>query len=172
MQWNLNVQQQLTPTLAAMVAYVGSRGVHQPFRVDEANLVIPPKTPYGYLWPKVDVFGNTFSTSPKCNVTDLSGPAEDPSCASPPIINPNFGSVRGIFYEGHSYYNALEAQLAKRMSHGLQVQGTFTWAKSMDTSSASVAGDSFGNSISRLPWVDLSFSRVISAFNRGSTFVV
>src|ERR1700674_210925 len=27
MQWNLNVQQQLTPTLAAMVAYVGSRGI-------------------------------------------------------------------------------------------------------------------------------------------------
>src|SRR5712691_1952944 len=44
MQWNLNVQQQLAPSLAAMVAYVGSRGVHQPFRVDDANLVIPTKT--------------------------------------------------------------------------------------------------------------------------------
>jgi len=31
-QWNLNVQYQLTTNLAAMVAYVGSRGVHQPFR--------------------------------------------------------------------------------------------------------------------------------------------
>src|SRR6202035_1412346 len=37
-QWNLNLQYQLTPNLAAMVAYVGSRGVHQPFRVDEADL--------------------------------------------------------------------------------------------------------------------------------------
>ena len=61
MQWNLNVQQQLTPTLAAMVAYVGSRGVHQPFRVDEADLVIPTKTPYGYLWPQVDANGNLTS---------------------------------------------------------------------------------------------------------------
>src|SRR6266403_1992486 len=51
MQWNLNVQQQLTPSLAAMVAYVGSRGVHQPFRVDDANLTLPTKTPAGYLWP-------------------------------------------------------------------------------------------------------------------------
>src|SRR6202047_4739637 len=41
-QWNLNVQYQLTTNLAAMVAYVGSRGVHQPFRVDEADLIIPP----------------------------------------------------------------------------------------------------------------------------------
>jgi len=158
MQWNLNVQQQLTPTLAAMVAYVGSRGVHQPFRVDEADLVIPTKTQYGYLWPQVDINGNLTS---------------GPNAGSPPsTINPNFGSVRGMFYEGHSYYNALEAQLAKRMSRGFQVQGTFTWAKSMDTSSASVAGDTFGNSISSLSWFDLRLSRGLSDFNVGRTLVV
>jgi hypothetical protein len=170
-QWNFNIQQQITPTLAGMLAYVGSRGVHQPFKVDEADLVIPTKTPQGYLWPKVDVFGNTFS-SPLCAGTDLNGPADDASCAPPPTINPNFGSVRGMFYEGHSYYNALEAQLAKRMSHGFQVQGTFTWAKSMDTSSASTAGDTFGNSISSLHWFDMRLSRGLSDFNVGRTLVV
>ncbi len=171
MQWNLNVQQQLTPSLAAMVAYVGSRGIHQPFRVDEADLVIPTKTPYGYLWPKVDAFGNIFS--PVCNATDPNGPPDtDPSCLPPNTINPNYGSVRGMFYEGRSYYNALEAQLAKRMSHGFQVQGTFTWAKSIDTSSASVAGDTFGNSISSLPWFDLRLNRGLSDFNVGRTFVL
>ena len=162
MQWNLNVQQQLTPTLTGMVAYVGSRGVHQPFKVDEADLVIPTKTPYGYLWPQVDVFGNPRRLSPVLTL----GPHP------PNPINPNFGSVRGIFYEGHSYYNALEAQLAKRMSHGFQVQGTYTWAKSMDTSSASVAGDTFGNSISSLHWFDMRLSRGLSDFNVGRTLVV
>jgi hypothetical protein len=158
MQWNLNVQQQLTPSLAAMIAYVGSRGVHQPFRVDEADLVIPAKTPFGYLWPQVDASGNLTT---------------GPNAGNPPNpINPNFGSVRGMFYNGHSYYNALEAQLAKRMSHGFQVQGTFTWSKSMDTSSASVAGDSFGNSISSLHWFDLRLSRGLSDFNVGRTFVL
>ncbi|PYX87290.1 MAG: hypothetical protein DMG68_12285, partial [Acidobacteria bacterium] len=146
-QWNLNVQQQLTPSLAGMVAYVGSRGVHQPFRVDEANLTIPTKTSAGYVWP-----------------FDSSGNPLDP-------INTNFGSVRGMFYNGHSYYNAFEGQLAKRLSHGLQMQGTFTWSKSMDTSSASVAGDSFGNSISSLDWFDLRLSRGLSDFNVGRTFV-
>jgi hypothetical protein len=158
MQWNLNVQQQLTPTLAAMVAYVGSRGIHQPFKVDESDLVIPTKTPYGYLWPQVDANGN-LTTGPNAG-------------NQPTPINPNFGSVRGIFYEGHSYYNALEAQLAKRMSHGLQVQGTYTWGKSMDTSSASVAGDTFGNSISSLHWFDMRLSRGLSDFNVGRTLVV
>src|SRR5215469_8576480 len=141
MQWNLNLQQQITPTLAGMLAYVGSRGIHQPFKVDEADLVIPTLTQYGYLWPQVDGNGNL-----------VSGPN---SGNQPNPINPNYGSVRGIFYEGHSYYNALEAQLAKRMSHGFQVQGTYTWGKSMDTSSASVAGDTFGNSISSLHWFDM-----------------
>ena len=169
-QWNFNIQQQITPSVAAMVAYVGSRGVHQPFKVDEANLVIPPKTANGYLWPKVDVFGNTFS--PLCAGTDLNGPPDDPSCAPPNTVNTNFGSIRGLFYEGHSYYNALEAQLSKRLSHGFQVQGVFTWAKSMDTSSASVAGDTFGNSIASLPWFDMRLSRGLSDFNVDKTLVV
>jgi hypothetical protein len=171
MQWNFNIQQQLTPTLAAMVAYVGSRGVHQPFKVDEANMVIPTKTPSGYLWPKVDLDGNVFSSL--CNRTDPNAPPDsDPSCAPPNPINTSFGSVRGMFYRGHSQYDALEAQLAKRMSHGFQVQGTFTWSKSIDTSSASVAGDTFGNSISSLHWFDLNLSRGLSDFNVGRTFVV
>src|SRR5260370_27309392 len=171
MQWNLNVQQQLTATLAAMGADVGSRGVHQPFRVDEANLVLPTKPPLGYLWPQVDALGNIFT--PQCNQLDPGGfDPPPPTCNPPNPINTHFGSVRGMFYEGHSYYNALEAQLAKRMSHGFQVQGTFTWAKSMDTSSASVAGDTFANSISSLDWFDLRLSRGLSDFNVGRTLVV
>jgi outer membrane receptor protein involved in Fe transport len=170
MQWNLNIQQQITPSLAALVAYVGSRGVHQPFRVDEANLVLPTKTPLGYLWPQTDVLGNIYSPG-VCNQTDPNG--SDPAqCAPPNPINPNFGSVRGMFYRGSSYYNALETQLSKRMSHGFQVQGAFTWSKSIDTSSASVAGDTFGNSISSLPWFDLKLNRALSDFNVGRTFVV
>ena len=171
MQWNLNVQQQLTPSLAAMVAYVGSRGIHQPFRVDESNFVLPAKTEAGYLWPKVDVLGNIYT--PQCNQTDPNlEEAPGSQCAPPQPINPNFGSVRAMFYEGHSYYNALEAQLAKRLNHGFQVQGTFTWAKSIDTSSASGAGDSFGNSIASLPWFDLKLNRGLSDFNVGRTFVL
>ena len=51
MQWNLNVQRELMPDLTAMVAYVGSRGVHQPFRADDINTVLPTLTSAGYLWP-------------------------------------------------------------------------------------------------------------------------
>jgi len=152
-QWNLNVQYQLTPSVAAMVAYVGSRGVHQPFRVDEANLVLPTKTSAGYVWPYDPTPGDNFG-----------GPL-DP-------INTHFGTVRGMFYQGRSYFNAMELQLAKRMSHGFQVQGTFTWGKSMDTSSATVAGDAFNNSISSLDWFDMKLTRGLSDYNVGRSFVL
>jgi len=158
MQWNLNLQYQLTPSLATMVAYVGSRGVHQPFRVDEADLTIPTVTSAGYLWPQVDANGNLTS---------------GPNAGNPPDpLNPAYGSIRGMFYQGRSYYNALELQLARRMSHGFQMQGTFTWGKSIDTSSATVAGDAFGNSISSLNWFDMRLTRGLSDFNVGRTLVV
>jgi hypothetical protein len=170
-QWNLNIQQQITPTLAAMVAYVGSRGIHQPFRADEINEALPTKTRYGYVFPQVDVLGNLYSVANGCTQTDPNG--SDPlQCVPPNPINQNFGSIRSLIYEGHSYYNAFEAQLAKRLSRGFQVQGTFTWSKSIDTGSATIAGDSFGNSISSLPWFDLSLDRGLSDFNVGRTLVV
>ncbi|HLJ13111.1 MAG TPA: TonB-dependent receptor [Bryobacteraceae bacterium] len=172
MQWNLNVQYQVTANFAVMAAYVGSRGVHMPFRVDEADLVIPTKLASGrYLWPQTDVLGNIFSTANGCTATDPN--ATDPGiCAPPDPINTHYGSVRGMFYQGRSYYNALELQASRKMSRGFQLQGVFTWAKSMDTSSATVAGDAFANSISSLNWFDMSLSRALSDFNVGRTFVL
>jgi hypothetical protein len=147
MQYNLNLQYQLTPSLTSLLAYVGSRGIHQPYRPDDADMVIPILTSAGYLFPK----------------------SED----SPSRINENFGSIRGMFYEGQSYYNALEAQLMKRMSHGFQAQGTFTWGRSIDTSSATVAGDAFGNSIASPSYFfNPRASRGLSDFNVGRTLVV
>jgi len=58
------------------------------------------------------------------------------------------------------------------MSHGFQMQGTFTWSKSIDTNSASVAGDTFGNSIASLDAFDLRLNRGLSDFNVGRTFVL
>jgi hypothetical protein len=146
-QANLNVQYQLTPNLAAMVAYVGSRGVHQPFRADDVDWVLPTLTSFGYMWP-----GGGASQLAR--------------------INPAYGSMHGMFYQGRSYYNAFEAQVSKRMSRGFQLQGVFTWAKSMDTSSATVAGDAFQNSISSLDWFDVRLTRGLSDFNVGRTFVL
>jgi Carboxypeptidase regulatory-like domain/TonB dependent receptor-like, beta-barrel/TonB-dependent Receptor Plug Domain len=148
MQWNLNVQRELAPSLTALVGYVGSRGVHQPFRVDDLDIALPvARTPAGYLFTNpVGGDGSTF--------------------------NPNFGDIGGVFYEGNSFYDALEVGIQKRMSHGVELQGSFTWGKSIDTGSATGIGDQFSNSIPSLPWYDLKSFRGLSDFNIGRTLVL
>jgi hypothetical protein len=146
MQWNLNVQRELLPNLTAMLGYVGSRGVHEPFAEDDMNIVIPTLTSAGYLLPSPVGSGN--------------------------LLNSTFGAMRGMLYHGKSSYNALEVGIQKRMSRGLQLQGSFTWGKSIDTNSATVAGDQFGNSVSTWwPYFDPNASRGLSDFNVGRTLV-
>ena len=53
-------------------------------------------------------------------------------------------------FGGDYYYHGLLTQIKKRMSHGLQIEGSYTFAKSIDTSSGSAASDQYRNSISTL----------------------
>jgi hypothetical protein len=58
------------------------------------------------------------------------------------------------------------------MSHGLQLQTSYTWGKSIDNNSATVNGDQFSNSIASLFWVDQRLTRAVSDFNVGRTLVI
>jgi hypothetical protein len=169
MQWNLNVQRELVGNLTVMVGYVGSRGVHEPFRVDDADIVLPKMSSAGWLFPQVDVLGNVYDPT-NCNQTDPNG--TDPSQCNPPSkINDGFGSIGSLRYEGNSYYHALEFAVQKAMSHGVQFQTAFTWGKSMDTGSAAGHGDQFSNSISSLPSYDLKLLHTRSDFDIKRTLV-
>jgi hypothetical protein len=170
MQWNLNVQREFAG-FTATVGYVGSHGVHQAFRADDANMVLPTLTSAGYVWPKLDVNGNLYSS--QCNTTDPSVD-DDPSCAPPPLVNPNgnIGGIRYLSWPSSSSYNALQIGVLKRMSHGLQIQGSFTWGKSLDSNSGVIAGDTFGNGIGSLPWFDMKLNHALSDYNVGRTLVI
>jgi Carboxypeptidase regulatory-like domain/TonB dependent receptor-like, beta-barrel len=146
MIWNLNVQRQLTSSSEVTVGYVGNHGVHMVNRMDDANVVIPTLTPQGYLWP-----------SPTGSGTRL---------------NPTVGDIDNIYWGGDSLYDALEVQVSKRMSHGFQAQGSYTWGKIIDTGSASTLGDPFTNSIASLLWFCKSCRRGLADFNIAQTFVV
>jgi hypothetical protein len=146
MQWNLNVQRELAPDLVGLAGYIGSRGVHEPFHISDLDIVTPKRTPQGWLFPSPAGSGTT--------------------------LNPNFGGIEGILYNGNSFYDALEVGVQKRMSHGFQLQGSFTWGKSIDTGSATLAGDEFTNGLSSLPWYDARSVRGLSEFNIGRTLVI
>jgi hypothetical protein len=170
MQWNLNVQREFAG-FTATVGYVGSHGVHQAFRADDANMILPTPTSAGYLWPKLDVLGNVYT--PQCNAVDAS--ASDPGACNPPSLlnaNGNVGAIRYLSWPGTSTYNALQIGVLKRMSHGLQLQGSYTWGKSLDNNSGVVAGDTFGNGIGSLPWFDMKLNHALSDYNVGRVLVI
>jgi Carboxypeptidase regulatory-like domain/TonB-dependent Receptor Plug Domain len=146
MQWNLNVQRQVTPSVTAVVGYVGSHGVHQLFRIDDGNIVLPTLTSAGYLWP-------------------------NPIGKGLPV-NPNVGAIRFVDWGGSSFYDGLQIGIQKRMSHGLQLQGSFTWGKSIDNNSGAIAGDTLSNSVTSLFWPDLSVTRGVSDYNIGRVLVI
>jgi hypothetical protein len=139
MTWNLNFQREIAPNLTAMVAYVGSHAVHQPFRADDMNDVLPTLTSAGYLWP-----------SP---------------IGSGTVLNPNVGRIDTIQWTNNSSYNALDTEVTKRLSHGLQIQGSYTWSRVIDEGSASIVGDPFANSISSLFFFAPKYRRGPADFN-------
>src|SRR5215469_9555024 len=135
MQWNLTVQRELGKDLSALVGYVGSRGIHQPFRVEDVDIVLPTQ---GYLWP-----------SPAGSGTRL---------------NLNAGRITAGYWSGDSYYDALQVQVKKKIPHG-SMEGSYTWSKSIDTSSSSLVGDEYTNSISSPLFFNPRLNRGLSDFN-------
>src|SRR5437868_448351 len=145
MQWNLFLERQVVRNLIVTAGYVGTRGIHQPFRSDDVNTVLPTATPQGLVWP-----------TPRGSGTKL---------------NPNAGQIAALFWTGHSYYDGLQFQMVKRMSHGFQSQSSFTYSKAIDNGSASLAGDPFGNSISGLFFFNEASRPGPADFNIGKNFV-
>lgn len=145
-QWNFNIQRQITPSVTFTAGYVGSHGVHMLIRGDDGDMVLPTQTSAGYLWPYPAGTGKR--------------------------INPNFGSFRYLFWGTGSSYNALEVGVQKRMSHGLQLQGSYTWGKSIDNNSSSIAGDSFSNSVTSWFWFAPQLSRAVSDYNVAHSAVI
>jgi outer membrane receptor protein involved in Fe transport len=139
MQWNLNVQRVLPLGFQMQLGYVGSRGVHNIFRVTDADMVLPTLTSQGYLWP-----------SPAGSGTRL---------------NPNAGTINASFWEGDSYYDALVLQVQSPVGHRFQATGSYTFGKSIDTSSGSIGGGEYSNAITNPLWFDTRLNRGLSDFN-------
>jgi hypothetical protein len=145
MQWNLSVARELSSTLSVTLGYVGSRGVHQPFRMDNIDMVLPTLTSGGYVFP---------------------------STLTSQTLNPNFGRINATLWQANSFYDAMQVDVTKRVSHGFQIHGAYTWGKSIDTLSATEADDAFPNGLFNQLFFDQRTTRGLSDFNVAQTFVL
>jgi len=108
--WNLNVQRELWRSFSAMVGYFGSKGEH--LRVSRnLNQFVGTTRPYPRL-----------------------------SASSPILPNSALGNITEVTSLGYSRYNGVWVTLTQRFSHGLQLNGSYTWSKSKDTNSLNSQG--------------------------------
>ncbi len=112
LQYNLNIQREITPDMVFKVGYFGSRGISL-VRAAEANPVKPEI-----------VNGRPFFP------------------AGGQRVNPNFGSLPTIFTDANSFYNGLSLEFQRRFSRGLEFQVSYTLGKSIDDASGPFPSDS------------------------------
>ena len=108
--WNLNVQREITPSLAVMIGYFGSKGTH--LRLSRnINQFINGVRPFVRL-----------------------------SASSPIAPNTLLGNIIQIESSGNSSYNALWVTATKRLSRNFQFNASYTWSKSIDYNSLNSQG--------------------------------
>ena len=130
-------------------------GFHVPYG-PSGPTVIPAGTLIGSVAPKgLNLVGLRPYSSPNCNpFTGFGCPADGV---------PVFTDIFAEDTIASSNYNALEAMLEKRFSHGLQFQAAYTFSKSIDD------GSTFEESLDPF---NFRASRALSLFNSAQRFVI
>ncbi len=130
--WTFDVQYQASNNWLFSVGYVGNHGQHE-------ILPIPFNQPL-IATPQHPVNGQIYSyggVSPNYNL-DLEPVSTSEFAGNAPIRVPYVGyDMNSVLFsaEGISNYNALQLQVRKRLSNGLQFTGTYTWSHALDEQS-------------------------------------
>jgi hypothetical protein len=160
--WDLNLERSFGSNWLLEIGYVGTKGTHLP-RFIEANPAV---------FIRGTVNGQPISNSSNADQRRLySGCtlADSPSSCQ-------FSSTGEIAGISNSSYNAMEASMRKRFSHGLSFLASYTWSKTIDdvsslniTGSAAkpVAGE---NDLAQDPF-NLAAERGLSLFDARNRFV-
>jgi hypothetical protein len=120
-EYNLNTQMQLARDYLFEVGYVGTRSVHVAgcAEFNQALLASPMAPVYGATNNSID---NVVQRAPYQGVAPGSY-----NCAS----------------EYNSNYNSLQSSVTKRLSHGFQFLGSYTWSRNLDETSGSSGSEVF-----------------------------
>jgi hypothetical protein len=114
--YTFTIEQQIAPNTSLSLGYIGSRGYHEMLSLD-ANEPIPTVCP----------------ASP-CPASLAAGTIYYPS--GRPLANPSLTNTTTWFSNGDSSYNALVVDVSRRLSHGLQLRGVYTYSKNLDDGTA------------------------------------
>ncbi len=165
--WSLDLQWQPKNNVVLTLGYIGNHGVHQPVPIPfNQPGVATPSNPingqiYSYGFQAQDANFNTLLTEQVQTTIGAFSFSDGNTALRTPYIgfNPNADFWKA---EGVSTYNALQLQATKRMSHGLQVNASYTYSHSLDEGSGLGAGLFFnGNNplVPRTAYASSDFDR-------------
>jgi len=135
--WTLGVQHQFWKDYTVEVRYVGTRGIHLN---TQERLNRQPLT-------NSTVFLPTYLTAPDQATLDAlpytrtgiaAGAYGNGDSLVPAYENAGFDANNLVSFQpnGDSIYHGLATQVTKRMNHGLQFIGSYTWSHTIDNSTA------------------------------------
>jgi len=124
MNWNFNVQHELTPSMILQVAYVANHGVKL-YSVTDINQVNPRYDDGS------ETIGRPLVTN--CPVSQ-GGQGFGGPCF------PQIGYLSFLSNRSNSAYNSLQVTLTKRYSHGLYLLAGYTYGHAIDTATSNLAG--------------------------------
>ena len=152
--WSFDLQWQPKNNVVLTLGYIGNHGVHQPIPIpfNQPGVATPTNPINGQIYSYG--FQAADTTSPACSGNNSPCPllteqvqttigafsfSDGNTALRTPYIgfNPNADVWRA---EGVSTYNALQFQATKKMSHGLQVNASYTWSHSLDEGSGLGSG--------------------------------
>ena len=129
--WTFDLQYQAGNNWLISVGYVGNHGVHEilPIPFNQANIATPQNPINGQIYSYGGATPLELDNEPVFT-SEFSGNA--------PIRVPYIGyDMNSVLYkgEGISDYNALQIQVRKRLSNGLQFTAAYTWSHALDEQS-------------------------------------
>jgi hypothetical protein len=164
-QHNVSVQYAISADLLLEIAFVGSRGVNL-FRnvgINQARLASPQQPIVNSVLRALGLPGDVITTNTPANA-QLRAPFQGVSINS-------FGQRQTT---AQSNYNSLQIGLTKRLSKGLQLIGSYTYAKSIDNASGGAfnTGQSADSGFILGNQLDNRANRGVSDFDRTHRLVL
>lgn len=136
LQFNLNIQRQLSPNTVVTAAYVGSRGSHLT-RSGDINLPLPV----------IRADGKKFWA------------------AGLPRQNTAFSSINEIQTDANSFYHSFQLSLNRRFSKNLQYQFSYTYARAIDDGSQQLQSQGTNSPQSQTQITQRGIDRGLSNFD-------
>ena len=135
-QWNLAVQRQITSNLSIDLAYVGSHIVHVGIPDSNLNQLTAAQLAVGLTDPTA-LTGKV--TNPYYGQIPISSPIGTKTIAAAQLLKPYPRFQNVAIYRnnsGETNYNAFEAKVEQRLSHGLYILAAYTHSKLIDDASS------------------------------------